>query len=156
MKLEIPSKVSDIMTRKVVSVDENETLFRLLSSLKVLRFRHLPVTDDERLIGLLTETDLLGIASSNLLPNQEGFDRALVESLRVHDIMVRDVLTVSPDTPLQEAAKRLLKQRVGCLPVVDANNVLVGILTGSDFIKVVAYAAAGQGYRPPDESQTLQ
>jgi CBS domain-containing protein len=147
MKVEIPSKVSDVMTRDVVSVDENDTLSNLFGSLKALRFRHLPVTDENRLIGLVTERDLLGISSSTLMPHHAMQDQTLQERFRVRDIMVRDVLTVAPDTSLQEAGNLLLKQRFGCLPVVDGNNVLVGILTGSDFIKVIANAGAVAGSR---------
>lgn len=140
MKLEIPSTISEIMTRDVVTVAEDDSLANLLESLKTLRFRHLPVTDEERLIGLVTETDLLGIASSNLLPHHAAQDEALQQRLRVRDVMVRDVLTVTPDTPVQQAAGLLLKQRLNCLPVVDERNVLVGIVTSSDFTKLIALA----------------
>jgi CBS domain-containing membrane protein len=145
MKLEIPRTVADVMTRDVVSVEESDSLTNLLASLKTLHFRHLPVTDEDRLIGLISETDLLGIASSSLLPHGAAQDRALQERFRVRDIMVRDVLTAAPDTPLREAARLLSKQRFGCLPVVDASNVLVGIITASDFVKLVATAPEQRG-----------
>jgi CBS domain-containing membrane protein len=156
MKLEIPGKVADVMTRDVVAVDENDTLEHLIDAMKSLEFRHLPVTDDDRLIGLVTERDLLRIATSSLLPHQEASDRVVQERFRVRDIMVREVVTVSPDTSLQEAGKILLKERFGCLPVVDAANVLVGILTSSDYIKVVVHAQTARGPRfgsQPDEVQ---
>jgi CBS domain-containing protein len=145
MKIDIPRTVADVMTRDVMSVEESDTLVNLLPSLKTLRFRHLPVTDDDRLIGLVTETDLLGIATSNLLPHGAAQDRMLQERYRVRDIMVRDVLTATPETTLREAAQLLLKQRFGCLPVVNANNVLVGIITGSDFVKLIATAPDASG-----------
>jgi len=156
MKVEIPGTVSEIMTRDVVSVAEDETLANLLGSLKVLRFRHLPVTDEDRLIGLVTESDLLGIASSTLLPHHGRQDEVLQERFRVRDIMIREVITVSPDTSLQEAGRLLLKQRFGCLPVVDRDNVLVGILTGSDFIKVVATARSLAGPRTSGGGDVVQ
>ena len=145
MKLEIPATVSEVMTRDVVTVDENDTLLHLLGSMKSLRFRHLPVTDDDRLIGLVTERDLLGIASSNLLPEQAERDRILQQRYCVRDVMVRQVMTVSPETSLQEAGRLLLKQRFGCLPVVDGNNVLRGILTASDYVEAIVRAAAERG-----------
>jgi CBS domain-containing membrane protein len=156
MKVEIPGKVSDVMTRDVVSVAEDDTLANLLGAMKALRFRHLPVTDEDRLIGLLTERDLLGLASSTLLPHHGMQDQTLQERFRVRDVMIRDVLTVSPETSLQKAGKLLLKQRFGCLPVVDGNNVLVGILTASDFIKVVANAVAVPGSRTSGGSDVVQ
>jgi CBS domain-containing membrane protein len=104
--------------------------------LKTLRFRHLPVTDEDRLIGLVTERDLLACSTSDLLPHRESADRFLLERFRVHDVMVRNVVTVSPQTSLHAAGKLLLEQRFGCLPVVDEENKLVGILTSSDFVKL--------------------
>jgi len=156
MKVEIPGTVSELMTRDVVSVGEDDTLANLVGSLKALRFRHLPVTDEDRLIGLVTESDLLGIASSTLLPHHERQDEALQQRFRVRDIMIRDVITVSPDASLQEAGRLLLKQRFRCLPVVDRDNVLVGILTSSDFIKVVATAHILVGSRSSGGADSLQ
>jgi CBS domain-containing membrane protein len=140
MKLEVPNTVAEVMTRDVITVEEDDSLANLRESLRTLRFRHLPVTDEDRLVGLVTETDLLGIASSNLLPHHAAQDRDLEERFRVRDIMARDVVTVRPDTPLQEAARLLLKQRFHCLPVVDEHNVLRGVVTSSDFTKLIALA----------------
>lgn len=122
------------MTRDVVSVEETDSLANLLTSMRALRFRHLPVTDDERLIGLLTERDLLRVSASNLLPHPSEQDRELLGRFHVRDVMVRNVMTVSPETPVATAARLLLDNRVGCLPVVDSNNALVGIVTSSDFV----------------------
>jgi CBS domain-containing protein len=150
MKFDLPATVSELMTRDVVTVDENDTLLHLLASMKSLRFRHLPVTDGDRLIGLVTERDLLAIASSNLLPEQAERDRILQERYCVRDVMVRQVMTVSPETSLQQAGRLLLKQRFGCLPVVDANNVLCGILTASDYVAAIVRTAAERGASPRD------
>jgi CBS domain-containing membrane protein len=156
MKLEVPSTVAEIMTRDVVTVQEDDSLANLLESLKTLRFRHLPVMDGDRLIGLVTETDLLGISSSNLLPHHAAQDRDLQERFRVRDIMVRDVVTITSDTLVQQAARLLLKQRFGCLPVVDESNVLLGILTASDFTKLIALARREQFGPGSGEPEQLQ
>jgi CBS domain-containing membrane protein len=137
MWTELPATVSLIMTREVVSVEESDSLANLLASMQALRFRHLPVTDDDRLIGLLTERDLLRISTSNLLPHSTEQDRELFGRFHVRDVMVRDVITVTPETPVATAGQLLLDKRVGCLPVVDSNNELVGILTSSDFVASV-------------------
>ncbi len=134
MWTDFPATVSLIMTREVVSVGENDSLANLLESMQALRFRHLPVTDDDRLIGLLTERDLLRLSTSNLLPHRTEQDRALFQRFCVRDVMVRDVISVTPDTPVTTAGHLLLDKRVGCLPVVDLNNQLVGIVTSSDFV----------------------
>jgi CBS domain-containing protein len=141
MSHELPSTVSEMMTTDVVSVEESDHLSNLLESLRALRFRHLPVTDGNRLIGLLTERDLLRLSTSNLLPHRVTQDHALFERFRVRDVMQRDVVTVTPETPVRDAGKLLLDQKLGCLPVVNAANELVGILTSSDFVAAVTKAA---------------
>ena len=143
------------MTRDVVTVEEDDSLANLRESLQTLRFRHLPVTDEDRLIGLVTETDLLGIASSNLLPHHAAQDRDLQARFRVRDIMVRDVVTVPPDLQVQQAARLLLKQRFNCLLVVDERNVLLGIVTSSDFTKLIAEAERGRSKPGSGEPQRL-
>lgn len=141
MLIEIPDTVSQVMSRELVTVEEDDTLLNLLESMQALRFRHLPVTEDDRLIGLLTERDLLRVSMSNLLPHGASQTRELLERFHVRDVMVRDVITVTPETSLAEASRLLLDKRIGCAPVVDADNVLVGMLTSSDFLKTLSRAA---------------
>jgi len=137
MSSELPTRVSTVMTTDVVSVEESDSLSNLLESMQALRFRHLPVTDENRLIGLVTERDLLRLSTSDLLPHRAQQDRALFLRFRVRDVMVRDVVTVAPDTTLAAAGKLMLDKRLGCLPVVNAANELVGIVTSSDFVEAV-------------------
>ncbi len=89
------------------------------------------------MIGLLTERDLLALSTSDLLPHHEASDRSLLQRFCVRDVMVRAVVTVSPETSVHAAGQLLLTHRFGCLPVVDSKNVLVGIVTSSDFVKLV-------------------
>jgi CBS domain-containing protein len=63
----------------------------------------------------------------------------------VRDVMTREVATVSPDTPIADAGKLLFERRFGCLPVVDANNFLQGIVTSSDFVRMVVHAEREPG-----------
>lgn len=130
-----PQLVSEVMTKDVVSVSEDQTLADLLTSMRGMRFRHTPVTDDGRLVGLLSERDLLRMSSSSLLPHRDG-DEILHRRFHVRDVMTKDVATVSPSTILRHAGALMLEKRIGCLPVVDEKNVLVGIITTSDFLKM--------------------
>ena len=119
MLIEVPSTVADAMTSDVAGVDENGSLENLLESMRALRVRHLPVTDDNHLIGLVTERYLLRTADSDIMPLGAERNRELFARLRVRDVMVRDVLRVAPDVSLTAAAKLMLERRIGCLPVVD-------------------------------------
>jgi CBS domain-containing protein len=133
----LPTCVADIMTRDVATLSENDSLAHLQSSLNALRFRHLPVTDGDRLVGLVSDRDILGVSASNLSPHRFEQDRLLMDRFVVRDVMTTKVVTVSPQTPLLEAGRLMLSHRINCLPVVDETNVLKGIATSTDFIRVL-------------------
>lgn len=139
----LPKTVSEVMTRDVYSIDENDQLANLLEAMKSLGVRHIPVTDGDHLVGLVTERDLLRISTSTLLPNYKESDAFLKKTFHVRDVMQTEVTSVQPETPLLEAGRILHRQRIGCLPIVDSNNVLLGILTEADFVNVVVSTLAG-------------
>ncbi len=130
--------VEEVMSRDVATLEESDLVLHLLDTMKAMKFRHMPVVDEDRLIGLLSERDVLALSASNLLPHADEQDKQLQARTRVADVMVTELATVSPKTPLIEAARLMLDRRLGCLPVVDEHNALVGILTSSDLVAVVA------------------
>jgi CBS domain-containing protein len=133
----IPRTVADVMTRDVTTLDENDSLEQLLESMHLLHFRHTPVVDEDRVIGLLSERDVLKLSASSLLPHAKQQNEFLQRRFFVRDAMVRDVCTVPPDTLLKDAAAVMLERRIDCLPVVNAEGGLVGILTSTDLMRVV-------------------
>lgn len=131
------------MTTDVLCVAEDDNLLNLLETMHALRFRHTPVTTDGRLVGLLAERDLLRISASTLLPNRRESDQFLHKRFLVKDVMIREVISISPEASLHHAAKLMQKERVDCLPVVDGENRLVGIITCSDFLRLVEQLTEG-------------
>ena len=101
------------------------------------KIRHIPVTEDgDRFVGLLTHRDLLGYAVSHLAEINREEQEEIESSILVGDIMQTDVRTVAPDTLLREAAEILYRNKYGCLPVLDGDNKLVGIITEADFLRL--------------------
>ena len=129
-----PMRVADLMTTSVVTVagtDSLETAWQLMRTRSV---RHLPVVAlDGHLVGLITHHDLLAASPSSLLPS---LDRvvALRASARVANVMETRLSVVAPDESAGVAGNRMLRHKIGCLPVVDAGR-LVGIVTGDDFLR---------------------
>lgn len=147
-----PATVSDVMTRKIVTVTEGDALEDAEQGMQRLRFRHLPVVDDRgRLIGLLSHGDLLHAASS-FLSDHEAESNAVILRQPVRRVMQQEVLTVQPEDSLIQAGKVLYESKIGCLPVVDAEGALLGILTKSDFVRV-ALELLGSGVERPDVEQ---
>ena len=123
--------VSDLMTSDVEALRDFDTLDVAGALMHLGRIRHLPVTDEQgRLTGLVTHRDLLGAASELLQSSGGQFDDSKVP---VSDIMIREVETVTPDTPALQAAQTMMQYKFGCLPVVEDEK-LVGIITEADFV----------------------
>ena len=127
-------RVGEIMATDLVTLTEDETLAHAQRCMDRGRIRHLPVVRDRELVGLITHRDILA-ASFSILGDIDYHDqRRVFVTVPVIDVMHRDVVTVGPELPLADAARILLKNKYGCLPVVGENNQLLGILTEADFL----------------------
>jgi CBS domain-containing membrane protein len=129
-------KVRDIMSTDVVTMIEDETLAHAKSCMDRGRIRHLPVVHDGRLVGLVTHRDLLAASFSIFAEVEPVEQRRVFVTVPVAEAMHRDVVTVSPDTTVAEAARILLDNKYGCLPVVDGDTRLLGIVTEADFLRL--------------------
>lgn len=120
------------MTREVVTISPARTLLEALKLTRSHRIRHLPVVEGRRLVGIVSDRDLrLALPALGAAPEPER--RRLLETTRVASVMVRDPITTTPDTPLEEAARLMYVHRIGCLPV-EEQGTLVGIVTESDVL----------------------
>jgi CBS domain-containing membrane protein len=91
-----------------------------------------------KLLGLVTHRDLLS-ASASWLSENEAEQNAVIKQLPVRRIMQHEVLTVQPEDSLVEAGKLLWDSKIGCLPVIDGEGTLVGIITEADFIRLAVH-----------------
>ena len=141
--------LSLIMKTEVVSIGMDESLKSALELCNERRIRHLPVVDEEgTLVGILTDRDIRYYLSPRLgTISENSSDRATLER-RVHTAMVRTVVTGSPDMSLGAAARKLLQDRVGCLPVVDNDHRVVGVVTTSDFLLLLAASVPEENPAP--------
>lgn len=122
-----------IMSTDLVTVMPSDTLATVRTIMHDRMIHHLPVLDDDqKLVGLVTLTNVLAATDSIL---RDAENRIHASEIIVGDIMVRDVVTVSEDASLRQAALFLEKHRIGCLPVV-TDGELRGIVTDTDFVGV--------------------
>jgi len=111
------------MTANIVTINERASVQEALKLMKYHSVRHLPVVDEhQKLSGLVTDADLRGVLIASML-----------EELTLQDVMVRNPYTASPEMPLEEAARLILRKRIGGLPVLE-NDKLVGIITVVDIL----------------------
>ena len=113
--------LNEIMTPDPVTLAPDVPLKNAGELMRERRIRHIPVTRDGRLEGLITQRDLLAAASA-----EDDYST-------VADVMRTHVYTVSEDDDMRGAALKMQKHKIGCLPVV-ADGLLVGIVTDSDYV----------------------
>ncbi len=130
--------VRDLMTRDVVSAHPDDSLARLRDLMIDRDVRHMPVTEGEgNLVGLVSQRDLLRNHLIEQADVPDFIEDALLERLLVRELMTTGVVTVDPESDIREAAQIMIENKYGCLPVVEGSR-LVGILTESDFVRMMA------------------
>lgn len=129
-------RVKDRMRRSLVSVAQSDTLDHALTTLKRFNIRHLPVVKGDRVVGIVSDRDVKKAAPSPFdYPTAEEF-RAFTSAVSIKEIMTKEVITVAPLTPIEEAASLMSQKRIGALPVVQEGR-LVGMLTETDVLGVM-------------------
>jgi CBS domain-containing membrane protein len=137
-RLDIDWTVADVMTREVRTIDKNDSLANASRLMDSGGFRHLVVVDGENAIeGVLSARDLFHGPLAWSLGQGRTAHEKLLEATRVKDAMHEDVETVEGSEPLRDAAARMLRRKIGCLPVVEGER-LTGLLTEGDFLMLVA------------------
>jgi CBS domain-containing membrane protein len=127
--------VRDLMTPNPYTLRPRDNLAALYDLMDTHRVRHVPIVDGEgELVGLLTHTDLAMTALGSLSDLPLSQERDLLQRRRIREVMITELETVDPETPLVDAASTLFENKIGCLPVVEGHR-LVGILTESDFVR---------------------
>jgi acetoin utilization protein AcuB len=118
--------VRDIMRSPAVSISGDTTLQDAYAAMRQKGIRHLPVLEEDRLVGVITDRDLR-LATSALAPSPFPPDS------RVSKVMTRTPLTADQMDPVEDAARTMRERKIGCLPVLEDGR-LIGILTGLDLL----------------------
>ena len=143
--------VKDYMVLNPYTIGPTQSVSEALDIMSASKLHRLPVVDQKgKLQGLVTE----GLISSNTPNNSTSLSvyelNYLLNKLQIKDIMIKRPVCVKPDVLLEEAATLLLKNDIGCLPVVDDENKLLGIITHNDifksFIDLLGYNSKGNRY----------
>lgn len=135
-------RVNEWMTSPVVTIKPRDSVLVARESMERRRINQLPVMMRGKLVGIVTDRDLRDAFPSVLsIPGRRrGRRQRPVAELRevpVDEVMTRNVLTLSPDRTILDAARVMRRERVGALPIVDRGK-LVGILTRSDLLEACA------------------
>jgi len=131
-------KIRDWMTSVVVSVAPDTSVKEAFLVMKTNGFRHLPVVKSGKLVGFVTDRDLRRPQLSDVFREWNELYR-ISNDIHVEDVMITDVVAVTPETDLVQAASILVEKKIGAVPVVDeeGSKTLVGIITIYDFLKAL-------------------
>lgn len=130
--------VKDWMTGDVVTITPETTLPEAHKIMITEEIRRLPVVDkDGRIVGIVTIGDVRSAEPSPVTTLSVWEMNYLLSSLKVETIMTRNPTTISPDATLGEAARVMLEHRISGIPVVDADQRVIGIITESDIFTMV-------------------
>ena len=131
--------VQDLMSEELNTLNPANTVHEAREVMLKNRIRHIPIVDDEgEFVGLVTKHDILEVSVSALAEIDNDTRDELESSIPLGEIMITDITIADAETSLLEAAKFMLEQKHGCLPVFE-NSQLIGILTEADFVKLALH-----------------
>jgi CBS domain-containing protein len=137
--------VSEVMRRDFVSLNRNDRLDFADEVMRYGRIRHLPVLDHGRVVGIVSNRDLLAASLTRVLSFSRNQRDTFLHSVEVAEVMTKDVCCVVPQTPLAEAAGLMLGRKIGCLVVVDHEDRPVGLVTETDLLRAAYLRAEEAG-----------
>lgn len=130
-------KISEVMTRQVMTVSMDDSLRRVREVFEKHGFHHLLVLDRRRVAGVISDRDLLKHVSPFIGKLSERSQDLSTLNRRVHQIMTRDLVSASTDDTVESGAALMLQNGVSCLPVVAQDGRPVGIVTARDLLRFV-------------------
>jgi acetoin utilization protein AcuB len=130
------TQVRQYMTPQPESLDASQSLLEAVLLLRKSGFRHIPVMEGGCLAGVISERDLWRFSPTMLIPlSQKDYNRVFEETA-IGKVMTREPHTIAPEAPLTEAVDLMFQNRLGCLPVMEADR-LVGIITVRDMLRAL-------------------
>lgn len=131
MKKRVP--VSEIMTKKVITLTPKDSLYDAEKLFNKHGIRHIPIVESEQIVGVISHSDLLRISFADLDENDDRVIPIIYDMYTIPQVMSRVPVTVEVTDTVKDAAEILARQSFHSLPVVDKGQ-LVGILTTTDLI----------------------
>jgi CBS domain-containing protein len=129
--------VKDWMSSPPITIDVNATLPEACDILRQHRIRRLPVTQNGKLVGIVTRGDLRGAQPSEATTLSIWELNTLLAKLKIKSIMTPDPITIREDATLRDAAQLMIDYKISGLPVVNEDGDLVGMITESDIFRLV-------------------
>jgi len=129
-------KVKDLMRTHVVTLHFQDMLSVAEDIMRMGRIHHLPVLDGINcVVGVVTQRDLYKASISSVLGLNRAKEHEWLGKVKVQDVMTKTVTMIDPEAGMVEAVDKMVSKKIGCLPVVDEQGKLVGLLTETDCLR---------------------
>jgi acetoin utilization protein AcuB len=125
--------VREIMSENPTTASPHDTLRTAIEKMALVGCRRLPVMQEGRLVGIVADLDIREALNSPLILRERWQDQELMDHASVEACMTPDPITVTPGTPVIQAAQLMRDRKIGGLPVMDGDR-LVGIVTETDLL----------------------
>ena len=130
-------QIREWMTRDVITVTPEASLFKAAKLLKEHAIRRLPVVDEHnRLVGIISDRDVKAVSPSRATTLEMYELMYLLSEIKVRDVMTPSPISISPDQTVDTVALLMEQKSIGSLPVVNEGNKVIGIITDHDLFKV--------------------
>jgi acetoin utilization protein AcuB len=133
----IRMNVASIMTRKVVTVEMDDPIQTIWEVFNNFEFHHILVVEDWKLVGVISDRDLIKAVNPFLDTSSEEKHGAIALDKKAHQIMSKTPITIDAKTSTEEARNLLLENCISCLPVLSSQGIVEGIVTWKDIIKLL-------------------
>jgi CBS domain-containing protein len=125
------------MSTRIVTIPAGERLSTVEDIMTLGGVRHMPVVKAGRLVGVVSERDLLRASLSAFSGVGTEERRAFLHGVEISEVMSDPPITIGPDAPVEEAARVMAERKIGCLPVVEKDE-LIGMITETDLLRYFA------------------
>lgn len=134
-------RILDIMEQKIVTISVDDRLSTVEDIMTLGHVRHMPVVKAGKLVGVVSERDLLRASLSNLSDFGSDQRRAFLQAVEINRVMSSPAVVIGPEASVEEAAMVMAEKRIGCLPVVEGDK-LIGLVTETDVLRYFAGVAS--------------
>lgn len=138
--------IGHIMTKDIIAAGPTNIFSQLFQFFSERNINHMPIVENGKLIGIISNKDIVRLLYKYMIVQKRTDIAALDEELKIIDLMTKDVLTATEDTTIVDVKDMFGKQPFHCLPVVNAEGHLVGIVTPKDLMKMKIIHIDGSDY----------
>jgi CBS domain-containing protein len=134
-------KIKEIMASPVISIEEHSPFCKVEEAFRQKEIRHLPVVDvDNKIVGLITQRDFFRIVSPRKLMDSEAwyYDKETLDGIILKNVMIKNPFVLSGEHTAADAILEMVRRKYGCIPIVDKDKILCGIITQVDLLKIAA------------------